>query len=88
MLSGNNNNNNNNNNSNGLLTDPRGGSSLLELPCARTKRHPTTAYTGQHKKWEKKLKSLSFCVKKTVQYRLKVRPCSQGRRVTLLLGLP
>ena len=79
--------NNNNNNNNDLLTDPLGGSSLLELPCARTKRHPTTAYTGQHKKWEKKLKSLSFCVKKTVQYRLKVRPCSQGRRMTLLLGL-
>ena len=46
----NNNNNNNNNNDNGLLTDPMGGSSLLELPCARTKRHPTTAYTAQHKK--------------------------------------
>ena len=45
-----NNNNNNNNNNNGLLTDPLGGSSLLELPCARTKRNPTTAYTGQHKK--------------------------------------
>ena len=41
-------NNNNNNNNNGLLTDPMGGSSLLELPCARTKRHPTTAYTALH----------------------------------------
>ena len=44
------NNNNNNNDDDDLLTDPLGGSSLLELPCARTKRHPTTAYTGQHKK--------------------------------------
>ena len=86
--------NNNNNNNNGLLTDPMGGSSLLELPCARTKRHPTTAYTAAFQFFSYQLCCASVCVLKklyTVPLKSKAlftrREGDPAARVTLARGL-
>ena len=67
----------------------------MELPCARTKRHPTTAYTGQHKKKKrKKIEQPQFlCLKKlyTVPLKSKAlftrREVEPAARVTLARGL-